>query len=742
MKKELETYLEEGKTYQSLSVSDLLEARDAYHVFLTRKRNVIGTAIGKYRMRKHGVSRKAAKTLENSEVRNYSWPCLLVFVENWIEINKFGVPGNASNDDYIPKRLYLANGKEIPVCVILAEWKKGTPDCIRQMKYPGSVIGGGYPLMTKVQGEERWVTLGGLFSDGRVSYALTNAHVAGRPGERLFTLVNGNEKEIGMSSEKQLRKEPFSGVYEGLPGKHTWVNLDIGLIELNDLHGVTSQIFGLGEIRGVLDVSHDTLSLKLIGCPLAGYGCSSGIMKGEIAALFYRYASSGGFDYVADFLVGPRTAKKSSVAVPFAPRRGDSGTLLVVDDPNSSDNMKAVGVLWGGQRSDADGSEQHYGLVTNLGTVCGLLGVELVCTWNTGYDDYFGAYAHVVLPSLCADVVKNKQLKKLMANNASRISMPLGETAIRQTKGLSKAPFVPLSDVPDLVWKSRGGPYLRGKEGANHFADMDQPNPQDDNRTLLDLCSEDENIDPDAWLRYYEAVGAEEKGALPFRIAQIYDAMVGYAGKGDVAGFVCASGILTHYVFDACMPLHISYMHHGDPKGQMIKPTSGKKEQSIAYNVHAEFDNEMVEYFAPNIERDLPGIVKKKDRQNVPVSTGKIKTPKEASEAAVALMRDTVTNADPIAIVKDYEELVDKAKRDRCNILWKKYGPGYMEAMAEGVVLTARLWDAAWDAGKGARKIKKTSAVAEDELKRLYDTKKGFLDSVNLGEIKGTMSWQ
>lgn len=737
----LETYLEEGKMYHSLSVSDLLEARDAYHVFLTRKKNVIGTAIGKYRMRKKGVPSRAAKTLENSEVRNYSWPCVLVFVMDWIDDEKFGKPGTASYNDYIPKRLNLPNGREIPVCVIKAAWKKGAPGTIKQMKYPGSVIGGGYPVMTRVQGEERWATLGGLVSDGRVTYALTNAHVTGHTGELLFTLVNGNERQIGSSSEKQLKKAPFSEVYEGLSGKHSFVNLDIGLIELDDLHGVTSQVFGLGEIKGVADVSHDTLSLKLIGCPLLGYGCSSGVMKGEIAALFYRYASSGGYDYVADYIVGPRATKNSRQTAPFAPAKGDSGTLLVVDDPNSSENGKAIGVLWGGQKSEAGAVEQPYGLVTNLTTVCRLLGVEFVCAWNTGYDDYFGAYAHVVLPSLCADVVKNAKLKKLMANNASRFSMPLGETEVKQTKGLSKAAFVPLSDVPDLVWKRRGGPYQRGREGANHFADMDQPNPDDNDRTLLDLCATKSNIDPDVWIKYYEAVGAEEKGALPFRIAQIYDAMVKCAGKGDTAGFVCAAGILTHYVFDACMPLHISYMHHGDPKGPKIKANGGK-EKPIAYNVHAEFDNEMVEYFISDLEKNLPSLVRENDRLDMPVAAKKIKTANDAAAAAVGMMQNTVKeNANPIAIVRDYAGLVDNTKRDRCKILWKKYGPGYQQAMAEAVVLAARLWDAAWDNGGGAKKIKSTGPVDEDALKKLYETRKGFLDSVNLEDIKNAMSW-
>lgn len=809
--------LERGKRYHALSVRDLLEARDAYHVFLMRRRNVIGTAIGKYRIRKTGVPETEAKTLENTEIRNYSWPCVIVFVEEWINHADFGEKGGVQNEDWLPQRLYLPDGREIPVCVVKTAWQQKGPDAIGRMKFPGSVIGGGYPVLTKVQGEDRWATLGCLVTDGRLTYALTNAHVAGRPGESLFTMKNGNEEEIGVSAQRQLQKKPFSEVYEDFPGKHTEVNLDIGLVELNDMHGVTSQIFGIEEVKGIVDVNHDTLSLNLIGCPVMGYGCASGMMKGEIVGLFYRYAAAGGYDYVADYLVGPRNEEADAAELPFAPRSGDSGTLLVVDrkflfhldgkyqkdlaqkapsrelrkefeshqislssdeitidpevkdhqwririsgderylvikegqtlnvyDPMSDAYCKAIGVLWGGQKDISGKGEQPYGLVTNMGTILRLLDVELVCDWNAGYDRYFGAFAHIVLPSLCASAVKDVKLKKLMENNADRFSMPLGETKKKATKGLSKAEFVPLSDVPDLVWKKRGGDYQRGREGPNHFADMDQPNPEDDGRTLLDWCDNRKNIDPDKWVEYYKQVGVKEMGALPFRIAQIYDAMTMAVRRRRKAEFVCASGILAHYVFDACMPMHISYMHHGDPNGSMKTVKSGGKEKKVpvAYDVHAEFDNQMVEYYVDKISARLPGLVQEKAGANKPVKVDSIKTAKDAAVAAVTLMRNTVrTYADPAAIVKDFEGLVDRSKRARCDSLWEKYGDGLQQAMAEAVVLTARLWEAAWRKGNGKQKIKSTTAVSEGKLKKLYETKDGFLNSVNLQEIKGEMAW-
>jgi hypothetical protein len=736
--KEVRSYLKEVRSYQALSIRDLLEARDAYHVFLMRKKNVIGTAIGKYRIRKKDVPRTEPKTLENTELQEYSWPCVIAFVDTWIDIGKFGKRGGISTDEVLPERLFLPDGREIPVCVIKAAWQQKRQKTILQMKFPGSVIGGGYPVMTRVQGEERWSTLSCLVSDGRLTYGLTNSHVAGRPGENLLTMRNGNMVKIGVSAQKQLQKKPFTEVYEGFAGKHSLVNLDIGLIELTDLEEITARVFGLEELKGIADVNHDTLSLRLVGCPVMGYGCASGLMRGEIVALFYRYGVAGGYDYVTDYLIGPREVKAGDTALSFSPAHGDSGTLLVIDDPKSvEDHMKAIGVIWGGQKDISGNQEQGYALATNLGTICRLLDVELVSNWNTGYDTYFGAFAHITLPSLCAGIVMNEKLKELMENNQIRFSMPLKETLIGETKGLSNDWFVPLSDVPDLVWKG-WGQCSRRYEGPNHYADMDQPNPQDQDRTLVDICKDVAKIDPDVWLAYYEAVHADTKGALPFRIAQIYDSMVKSLQHGKIAEFICAAGILTHYVFDACMPLHISYMYNGDPNG----PKKPGTDEPLAAGIHGEFDNQMVEYFADTIRAHLPNLVEEKAETGVSYLRDHIITTKDAAVMAVTLMANTVeTHAPPKAIVKDYEDLYNWEKKARCAWFWQKYGGGIMQAMAEAVVLAAGLWEAAWLNGNGAQMVQSTEAVSEEELKIIYETREGFLDSVSLEEIKSKMDW-
>src|SRR5262245_53520168 len=111
--------------FRSLSVKDLMEARELYHNHLLNKANVVGTAIGLYLIRKDEPypeeERKrrrskrptkprdlGARTFENSEVREYSWPCVLALVRNWVKESDFGSrAGKLPPDQMVPKTLYM-----------------------------------------------------------------------------------------------------------------------------------------------------------------------------------------------------------------------------------------------------------------------------------------------------------------------------------------------------------------------------------------------------------------------------------------------------------------------------------------------------------------------------------------------------------------------------------------------------------------------------------------------------------
>src|SRR5437868_14050238 len=121
--------------FSALSLRDLVEARDLYHFHLMSKANVVGTAVGLYLIRRDedwpttriqdgGRAKRDKKTyprkFDNSEVRDYSWPCILVMVREWVEEDSFGRAGGPAATDVVPKRLYLPDGRAVPVCTVLA----------------------------------------------------------------------------------------------------------------------------------------------------------------------------------------------------------------------------------------------------------------------------------------------------------------------------------------------------------------------------------------------------------------------------------------------------------------------------------------------------------------------------------------------------------------------------------------------------------------------------------------------
>ena len=84
------------RDFNLLTLRDLLEARHHYHVHLAHLPNVVGTAVGRYLVHeddwyaKHLPSTKRGtpkprmpRTLFNTVVTPWSWPCVLVFIDTW-----------------------------------------------------------------------------------------------------------------------------------------------------------------------------------------------------------------------------------------------------------------------------------------------------------------------------------------------------------------------------------------------------------------------------------------------------------------------------------------------------------------------------------------------------------------------------------------------------------------------------------------------------------------------------------
>lgn len=778
------------RDYSSLSVTDLLEARDSYHVHLAHLANVIATAIGRYRIRcgdwfeKHPPNVKQPedfkpptfpRTLENSRVLPWSWPSVLVFVNDWIDRGQFGSKkrGKSSHrarsfepDQMVPRALYLSDGRVIPTCVIQVTQQDAPLDSARKLSFPSSLIGGGYLLASDVQGREHLGSVGSLVSDGNQIYALTNRHVTGDEGREIYSVFGETKVRIGVSDRKQIAKKPFSQAYDGWPGTHVLSNLDAGLVRVDDVSQWTTQIVGLGSVDRPADLTTDTITLDLIGCPVCAFGGASGPLLGQIDALFYRYKSVGGMDYVADLLIGPRLecphAKHSEQAnektAPVFPGGGspgtlpgDSGTLWCLEQPAAEETMaggasrrrkpqkpslRPIALQWGGHVVVEEGTTRttahSYALATCLSTVCRELDVDLVRDWNSGLPEYWGDIGHYTIAALACLQVAAPGLKTLMTKNLDRISYE--EALIRPStfKGLSKAAFVPLADVPDKIWKMFGNGKRGNPEHPNHFADMDK---KDSNgKTLLQICggggAAAGKIDPakvkvDVWRTYYDDVKDSSRGCLPFRVWQIYLAMVAALDAGDVVSFVCAAGLLAHYVGDACQPLHISYMFDGDPDDTVpVKDKSGKERQvPRAKGVHSAYESTM-------LNSHVVELLEKLNEKLPPGAAGKPKAVASGHAAAVAvvdLMDRTFRDLTPPEIIKAFNDGTD---------LWASFGDKTVDVMARGALTLAMIWESAWKQGHGNSKISGADLGAVDpaKLSNLY-LKTEFVPSKTLDQI-------
>jgi len=518
------------REYSALSLRDLLDAREQHHIHLMRQPNVVATAVGYYRIRKGDSPpgetpvRKGtgARTLANSEIRSYSWPAILVFVEAWEDAAEFSVKGKYDPDAIVPKTVYLADGRRIPVCVIEAPKELEGEPSPSDIRYPLNNIGSGNPLNISVQGRDHFATCACLVTDGHKTYALTNRHVTGSVGEEITSKLDGRDRRVGTAALLQETRALLSDVYPGWPGRSTFVNLDIGLVDIDNLDDWTARLHDGSVMGAMVDLSSVDFPLSLVGACVKGWGAASGLMEGEIQGLFYRYKSSGGFEYVADFFIGQRSAEEGST---FHTQPGDSGTLWLVEpDPVAPRRRKTVrnpgawrplAMQWGANRlySALSARPQSYALATCLSTVCGRLDVDIVRDWNLDQPDTWGAVGHFSIATRAAAALSPgvPHLAALMKKNRHVIGPDDTTIESSEFKGMGDDAIVPLADVPDFYWKHGKQGHSRGMEGPNHFADMDQPGPHN-GKTLLEKCIDSKGdpvpaeIDPAKWNAFYESV--------------------------------------------------------------------------------------------------------------------------------------------------------------------------------------------------------------------------------------------
>ncbi len=764
--------------FSSLSLPDLIEARDLYHFHLMSKANVVGTAIGLYLIRKEeawpaaqGEGAKAPikldfpRTFGNSEVRDYSWPCIVVLVRRWIDEADFGQRGGPPPTNVVPKRLYLPDGRVVPVCVVLAPPVAQSALPAAPVIWPNTTFGGGLPIYTEVQHQVHRATVGCLVSDGHALYALTARHACGDPGTEIQVMLRGGLHPVGISSDKQVTRRLFSEVYPGLPLRQTWLGLDVGLVRLDDVRDWTANVFGLPPIKPLFDLYEQNLSLRrLLDRPVVGMGAVSGLMRGRIKALFYRYRSVGGYDYVSDFLIAPDDGEVSA-------RHGDSGAVwhLQMPGPDGKDDtrplserdLRPIAVEWGAQVFAAGDERSTFSTATSLSNICKLLDVELVVDAPDGVSGVWGALGHYSIGTMAIDLVRNPQLKAFLQANAESLSIPLDDlTKAPKNRDLIDGGFVPLADVPDIVWKQYPSPHLNrkgvdigvvggrdtqsagltstGPEHATHHCDADRPFLN--HATLTEACIADPGlITAERWNEYFDTfpkkVDLVHRGVLPFRVWQFFERMKDYA-RSHPERFLAAAGILAHYVGDACQPLHGSIMADGieteepdAPRPSAHKNRDGTRPPAHrGEGVHSAYETEMINYAASK------GALFTEIGQHLGANHGLdlVEDGHGAALATLRTMHETAQILPPRTIIDAFERTFAAGAPPRSQALCAELHDGTAQVMALGARTLAMLWDAAWAAGDGDRNA---GVIDRAALRELYQNP-DFVRSVAVDKIE------
>lgn len=761
------------RDYASLSIKDLLDARDAYQVYFSSLKNVVATAVGRYLIHeddwyaKNSPDKlrppnfplvKEPRTFMNSVIRPWSWPAVLVLVKEWEDAKKIG-------NDAVPRTLYLADGRVVPTCVVLATTDETPVPPPSPPFHNSPMLGGGYSCLREHQGEQGVGTFACLVRRGGTYYALTNRHVGGGDGEDVRAYIRGAYEKVGKTSNIAIDRLPMTTAFPQWAASRLFLTLDAGLVHIDDINDWTSQAFGIGEIGEVFDATEQSITLDLIGCPVRAFGGTSGISEGEIRALFYRYESVGGYEYATDVLIAPRKVDKKVAADHPLTSHGDSGTLWFYDPPAKGTEYKAhedfenrdshvdrgerarrlrpIAMQWGGVRlAMPDGSRSSFALATFLSTICRALDIEVVRNWSTGHDEYWGKIGHFAVGWKACEMVDGS-LGSLMKKNQARIGFGNDRLEEGAEFRMGRGGFVPLGDVPDYIFVSAKG--TRPEEGSQHFADIDIYD-IDGGETLLQRCMDDpRNVAASVWKAYFDGFAAAgvgpSPGCLPFRVWQIWDAMVAYLRKQDVLRFVAAAGVLSHYVSDATQPLHCSYLHHGIPpmkevNGRGYPPRHESEEYAVfkktrEAKIHAIFDEAILEVDPATTLRTLDAQLGRASKNKMKIESGH-----DAAVQTVRLMFASQERLAPMEIIKvDKPDLGPKA---RAKELWshKSIRDATIGGLADSTRLLAAIWKAAWRIGGGDRIAKsKLVTLEEADLDKLCRRDRSFLPSLSLAAM-------
>jgi hypothetical protein len=274
-------------------------------------------------------------------------------------------------------------------------------------------------------------------------------------------------------------------------------------------------------------------------------------------------------------------------------------------------------------------------------------------------------------------------------------------------------------------------------EQGNHFADLDLK-PGGNGTDLLTLCSDDPgtNLSATVWMNYYAQFKGHrpqvKPGGLPFRVRQLYEAMVGFLSgpAPDFLSFIAAAGIMAHYVADCGMCLHLSYLHHGDPSpvesGQMDEKAFAA---SPAAKIHGILEQDMLMRHMATVNAKVNAQLDKV-RVQATVSDGA-----GAACRVFELVSEVFDTLSPRHVVCDVDDPSLKPAPARGEMLFKKVGAKTIECPGKSCIALAELVESAW-AQAGGDALLGTAPVPAFTEQQITDSysEKAFVPPQNLKE--------
>ena len=130
------------------------------------------------------------------------------------------------------------------------------------------------------QERERRGSVGCLVTDGHTTYALTNGHVCGEPGQRILSFTGGRVGEVGTSAQGQLYLAGSSARVSQLGAGDVYLtSVNLVYVEVDDVNHWTSSVYGLGEVGPLADLNEQNLGLQLIDQPVVADWASWGTSR-------------------------------------------------------------------------------------------------------------------------------------------------------------------------------------------------------------------------------------------------------------------------------------------------------------------------------------------------------------------------------------------------------------------------------------------------------------------------------